>query len=160
MPEQDVFQLTAVPLELLNGERKRLRSCLQQHMPSAWIHEVGSTAVPGVIGKQDLDFLVRVPASAFRTTRAQLDQLFPRHTEQLSNDSYQAYRVPSPIDVAIQLTIENGDYDTFLVFLERLRASATLRGAYNQLKRRYDGRPMDEYRDAKAAFVASVLAPR
>jgi hypothetical protein len=29
--------------------------------------------------------------------------------------------------------------------------------AYNALKRKFDGRPMDEYRSAKDAFIAKVL---
>jgi GrpB-like predicted nucleotidyltransferase (UPF0157 family) len=39
-----------------------------------------------------------------------------------------------------------------------LRRDRALRRAYDALKRGYDGRPMDEYRAAKAAFIEEALA--
>lgn len=60
--------------------------------------------------------------------------------------------------MAIQLTVEGGAHDNFLDFLERLRASASLRAEYNELKRSFDGRDMDEYRYAKAVFIERVLS--
>ena len=74
---------------------------------------------------------------------------------------YQGYKVDSDLDVSIQLTVKGGAHDDFLDFLdflERLRASATLRAEYNELKRSFDGRDMDEYRFAKRAFIERVLS--
>jgi len=131
---------------------------LAARVPSEYVHEVGSTAVAGVLGKQDLDFLVLVPTRDFPNIRAVLDQWFARNPEQRSNDVYQGYKVDSDLDVSIQLTVEGGPHDDFLDFLARLRASATLRAEYNELKKSFDGRDMHEYRFAKRAFIERVLS--
>ena len=122
--------------------------------------EVGSTAIPGVIGKGDLDLLVRVDRDEFVRARAALDGALARNTNQLSNEVYQGYLVESPLDAAVQLTIRGGPYDNFLAFLDALRADAELREEYNALKRRFDGQSMSDYREAKSAFIARVLAAR
>ena len=75
----------------------------------------------------------------------------------MSSEIYQGYRVESDMDVAIQLTIEGGPHDTFLEFLERLRSDANLRKRYNDLKRKFDGKPMDDYRTAKRQFIESAI---
>ena len=62
------------------------------------------------------------------------------------------------MDVAIQLTVEGGPYDNFLIFLAELRKDADLRQKYNELKVKFDGLPMSEYRDAKQGFIEQVLA--
>lgn len=131
---------------------------LAKIVPTESVFEVGSTAVAGIIGKQDLDFLVRVPPEKFQATRAALDQAFTRNPEQLSNAIYQGYIVESNMDVAIQLTIEDGPFDNFLAFLDRLRESAELRQEYNELKRQFDGALMADYREAKQVFIERVLA--
>jgi GrpB-like predicted nucleotidyltransferase (UPF0157 family) len=125
----------------------------------AWadVLEVGSTAVAGVIGKGDIDLLVRVPPERFDEARAIVDSLCARNPDQLSNDQYQGYLVPSALDVAVQLTVRDGPYDHFLAFLDALRASPERVERYNALKREWHGEPMDDYRRAKSAFIAEVL---
>ncbi|MEQ1565290.1 MAG: GrpB family protein [Myxococcota bacterium] len=151
---EDVLQLRVVDT---GPEARRVLGLIEGVLPGVDACEVGSTAVPGVIGKGDLDLVVRVPADTFAAARASLDALFPRNPEQLSNQQYQGYVVPSDHDVAIQLTVLDGPYDTFHSFLDALRADAGLVSSYNDLKRAYVGRPMAEYRAAKAAFVEQVV---
>lgn len=138
---------------LLASERDRVVAWLAPLLPGAEIREVGSTAVPGAIGKGDIDLLVRTPPERFEATRTLLDGLVPRNPNQLSNAIYQGYTVPSPLDIAIQLTVAGGPYDDFVAFLDDLIADPALLAAYNQLKREWHGHSMDEYREAKAAFI-------
>ncbi len=152
------FLVQTLDPERLAEERKRVHALLSACNLPGQTFEVGSTAVPGVLGKQDLDFLVRVPPADFRTARETLDHHFPRNLAQLSNDQYQGYHVPSSLDVAIQLTIEGGPYDTFLAFLTRLATDPEVRADYNALKLAYDGKPMNEYRAAKSQFIEATLA--
>lgn len=130
-----------------------LKSCI----PAEWISEVGSTALEGVLGKQDVDILVLVPESSFQEVRGHLDMTLRRDMEQLSNDQYQGYIFESPLDVAVQLTVKGSQYDQFHRFIDELRQSPLLRDAYNTLKLEYDGKPMSAYREAKSAFIRSVL---
>ncbi len=156
----EVFRIIEIEQELLEKERAKAISLISIAVPAKYIFEVGSTAVDGLIGKEDLDFLVRVPATEFKSSRAALDACFARNPEQMSNDEYQGYKIASDHDVAIQLTVEGGPYDTFLKFMDQLRERPDLRRAYNELKRRFDGHAMSEYRDAKRDFVEGVLASR
>lgn len=131
---------------------------LRALLPDAEVYEVGSTALPEMPGKQDLDVLVRVPETAFEATRARLDARFPRNPDQYSSSIYQGYCVPSHLDVAIQLTVAGGPHDGFLRFLDALRADPARAAAYAALKRVMDGQPMDAYRAAKAAFIEATLS--
>ncbi len=156
----EVFRINTVDPSLLDKERVRAIDLISEVVPTQYIYEVGSTAVDGLIGKEDLDFLVRVPAAEFDRTRNALDGCFARHAAQLSNEAYQGYIIDSRLDVAIQLTIEGGLYDTFLVFIQMLRERPDLRDEYNQLKRAFNGFEMSAYREAKRVFIERVLANR
>ncbi len=154
----DLFFLSKLDAAKIETERQRVISLLSSVLDAAWIYEVGSTAVEGLIGKQDLDFLVRVPAHEFNNVRRLLDQSFDRNPKQLSNDVYQGYVVESALDVAVQLTVADGPHDTFLAFLNLLRSDRKLRISYNELKRRYHGQPMNAYREAKRNFIENALS--
>lgn len=151
------FHLSDMNLTRLNAEKARVLDSLGALVSPEYTHEVGSTAVLGVIGKQDLDFLVRVPFNDFIETRNTLDKVFSRNPEQLSNEQYQGYHVESPMDVAIQLTTIDGPYDNFLEFLNALRDCDDLKQEYNALKLKFNGAPMTEYRCAKQMFIERVL---
>lgn len=157
-PEQvDERFVLRPPDARLQRERVRLLELLRRALPGVESMEVGSTAVHGLLGKGDLDLLVRPEAADFHRVRTVLDTLFPRNPAQLSNDSYQGYTVPSPLDVAVQLTVRGGAWDDFLPFLDALRADPELRRAYDELKRLWHGRDMQAYRTEKGAFIRGVL---
>ena len=154
------FYISKICSDILNSERKRITQRLLEIVPENHLFEVGSTAIEGVIGKQDIDFLIRVRPNDFVSIRTALDQIFTRNPDQLSNDLYQGYTVESEMDVAIQLTIEGGPHDHFLTFLSRLRANIDLRQKYNELKTEFDGCAMADYQNAKHKFINEVLAAR
>lgn len=130
---------------------------VRKAVPWAEVLEVGSTAVHGLLGKQDIDLLVRVPAGRFDEAFEALAANFEPNAEQLRNEVYAGFIVSRIPDVAIQLTVKGGAYDDFEPFLQLLRSDAGLRQAYNELKQRWNGEPMDAYRQAKAAFIEEAL---
>jgi len=152
------FELQEPDPGLLASERDRVIGLIRAQLPGVDVHEVGSTCVPGVIGKGDIDLLVRVPPHQFEAARQSLDALFCRNAKQLSDAMYQGYVVPAPIDVAVQLTVEGGPYDDFDRFIRALRSSPDRVRAYNDLKRQWSGRDMEGYRRAKASFIEATLA--
>lgn len=83
------FRIKTIDPQALDAERNRVLALLTACVPPEYVHEVGSTAVPGLVGKQDLDFVVLVPARDFPSIRTVLDQWFARNPEQLSDDVYQ-----------------------------------------------------------------------
>ena len=151
------FRIIQIETSVIDAERKRVLSMLCDLVPTVYLHEVGSTAVLGVIGKEDLDFLVLPSEAEFSKTRTALDANFERNPDQLSNNCYQGYIVESVMDVSIQLTVSDGPYDNFLNFQNRLKSDPELVEQYNQLKRNYDGQSMDSYRSAKRDFIEGVL---
>lgn len=153
----DRFYIQKSNTELFKQERKRVFQMLREQVSDVEIQEVGSTAIPGVIGKEDLDILVRPELECFEQTRDRLDQILQRNPKQLSNECYQGYNVESPIDVAVQLTIAQGPYDDFLYFMQILKDEPTWIEKYNQLKQNWHGRSMEQYRAAKNAFIESVF---
>jgi GrpB-like predicted nucleotidyltransferase (UPF0157 family) len=158
MPSQpSIFMIATVDVAVFAAQRARLLNVVQEAAPCGSVVEVGSTAVEGVIGKGDIDIAVRVPRLSFAAVRAEFDRRFRRNAEQLSNDKFQGYLLDSPLDAAIQLFVADSEFDHFEPFLALLRSSAELRAAYNDLKRRYHNRPMDEYRSAKNEFITTAL---
>lgn len=158
VPAAEVFQIRDLDGRTLRDESERILRLIQDVVPYASIMEVGSTAVEGVTGKQDIDFAVRVPLGRFAETRSALDRHFERNDRQLSNSEYQGYLVRSPLDVAIQLIVAKGQHDNFERFLRLLSSDRELRTAYNHLKSAWHGRPMESYRVAKQAFIDSALS--
>jgi GrpB-like predicted nucleotidyltransferase (UPF0157 family) len=153
----DIFQICDLDRGTLQAERDRILLDIRAAIPFASIMEVGSTAVDGVVGKQDLDFVVRVPLLRFEEARDILDKRFQRNQQQLSTAEYQGYLIPSFLDAAIQLIVEVGKHDNFERFLGLLRANGELRRAYNELKVAWNGRSMRGYRLAKESFIESAL---
>ncbi len=155
-----LFLISQLDDAIIDTERRRVIELLSAFLESDYIFEVGSTAVEGLIGKQDLDYFVRVPANEFNQTRVILDSRFERNPNQLSTNEYQAYMVESKLDVAIQLTIADGPHDNFLAYLDLLRNSSDLRDQYNNLKREHHGKSMASYREAKREFIEFVLGSK
>lgn len=153
----DLFLISQADVATIDTERRRVVDMLSALLNRDYIFEVGSTAVDGVIGKNDLDYFIRVPGEEFFQVREILDSRFERNSNQISTDEYQGYIVESELDVAIQLTISGELHDDFLDFLDLLTGSSDLRERYNELKRNYHGKPMDEYRDAKREFIETAL---
>ena len=155
----EVFQIREPDPRSLTKERDRVTTAIRGELPFADVHEVGSTAIAGVIGKGDLDFVVLVPAARFEAARSALDGRYPRNPRQYSGPIYQGYLAPSPLfDIALQVTVRGGPHDVFDLFLAALRANPDRIRDYNALKRAWNGLDMEGYRRAKAAFIEMVLA--
>jgi hypothetical protein len=95
---EQIFLIADIDPRLLAAERDRVLAVLKEVAPEAEIFEVGSTAVAGVIGKGDIDILVRADAARFGAVRSRLDMILARNPDQLSNEIYQGYLVGSPLE--------------------------------------------------------------
>ena len=125
---------------------------------SAEIHHVGATAIPGCLTKGDLDMVVRVEASDFPAADRALDSRYARNTGSVRTECFSAFEQPESVPpLGIQLTAKGGAYDFFHLFVARLLAEPALVACYNDLKRRFEGKPMEDYRAAKSDFIGHVL---
>ncbi len=153
----DTFRINAPNQRIMRLERVRVVRLLRALLPYALINEVGSTAVSGVIGKQDMDFSIKVHVDHFEQSKKSLDSCFLRNVDQIADHCIQGYKVSSSLDVALQLIVIESKYDVFDAFVCMLRRDAELKAAYNQLKIQWDGKPMKEYRQAKDIFISQAL---
>ena len=159
-PISDIFEIQDIDRDILERERDRALGFLECEIPDLHLMEVGSTAVEGLIGKCDIDLVASVPIDDFDRFRKALDGVLSRDPNQLSSDQYQAYIFPSDLDVKIQLTIKGGPYDKFEEFLNALKEDPKRVSTYNDIKLKWNGRPMEDYRRAKAEFIEFVLSSR
>jgi GrpB-like predicted nucleotidyltransferase (UPF0157 family) len=144
---------------ILDGERERILRLIKKVIPFALPREVGSTVVEGVVGKQDLDFALRVPADRFYEAQSILDSQFSRNDVHRPVVGYQGYLVHSQLHVLIHLVVEGGVYDDdFDKFITLLTTDSELRTAYNNLKIACNGQSMTDYKRRKKAFIESALA--
>lgn len=124
----------------------------------AAIEHVGATAIPDCLTKGDLDLAIRVEARDFETCRWVLAGRFAPNPGSVSTASFCAFAdESSDPPVGIQLVVRGSELDVFTNFRDRLRSDPDHVRAYNALKLRHAGGPMERYRDAKAAFIAGIL---
>ncbi len=140
---------------LCNRVRRRLSGVL----PDAELQHVGSTSIPGSVTKGDLDIQVRVVASDYEDSKEKLARLYNVNVGGFGSDdaiSFEDYSTDPPHGV--HLTVIDGSCDVQWRFRDTLRASAKLSRAFDELKRGFEGRSMEQYREAKEEFVLRVQA--
>lgn len=139
---------------------QRVATELKNLLPdTAEVRHIGATAVPGCLTKGDLDLVVRVPADAFDAAERALASRFPRNVGSKRTDSFSAFEDPDTNPhLGVQLVMAGSEDDVFHLFLDALLREPDLVGAYNALKRKFAGQPMETYRQAKDAFIREVLA--
>lgn len=144
-----------------HGAYEEHRHALAALLPRARIEHVGSTAVPGSITKGDLDVCVIVEPADFADADAQLSGRYRRNPGSIRTADFAAFTAEDgAIDVGIQLVAAGSEWDTFVRWRDLLRSDPELLRAYDTLKRRYEGTPMDAYRTAKSAFIDGVVSDR
>jgi GrpB-like predicted nucleotidyltransferase (UPF0157 family) len=125
---------------------------------SADIRHIGATSVPGCLTKGDLDIVVRIDRHDFPPADRALEARFERNLGSVRSASFAAFEDRGAIPhLGIQLVAIGSSYDDFHRFAEALRADPELMRAYNRLKKAWHGKPMDDYRAAKDAFIAGVM---
>jgi len=132
-----------------------------ERLPSAEIHHVGATAVPGALTKGDVDLALRVDRHEFLTSCVELGCLYLVHQPENWTATYASFSDPQAGDppVGVQLVVrESSDDLLFVALRDLLRSDPDLLAAYNDLKREHEGSPYDDYTDAKERFWEPVLA--
>jgi GrpB-like predicted nucleotidyltransferase (UPF0157 family) len=135
-----------------------LRSGVAALLPDAEIEHVGSTSTPGALTKGDLDICVLVEQRDFPQADRILAEHFARNVGSDRTDSLSSFVDDSKaVPVGVQLVVRGGREDFFVRWRDLLRRSPQVLSAYNELKRRWHGRPYDSYRSAKSVFIEGQL---
>lgn len=127
-------------------------------VPKADIQHIGSTAVVGHLTKGDLDIQVRVTEKDFQRARQELSKIYKPNKGNPSTKTYLSLKNDNAkIPLGIQLTVIGSKEDTFSILRDILSKNRKLSQKYNALKKRYQGKPMREYRKAKGKFFEKIL---
>jgi GrpB-like predicted nucleotidyltransferase (UPF0157 family) len=136
-------------------EQKKI---ILKQIPEADIHHVGSTAVPGSLTKGDLDIQVRVSQFSFQDAVQKLSGIYDLNEGSTQADSFRAFKDDSSIPpLGVQLTVVNSELDIFWKMREVLLCNERLRIEYDELKQIYNGKLMEDYRQAKGLFFQKLM---
>ena len=132
---------------------------IRQALPASRLDHIGSSSIEGAASKGDLDIFVGVEPGDFPDAIIALRSLgFRIKTESFRNESLCPFESGIyPIPVGLQLVVNRSEFESFLLFRDRMNADVYLRSAYNELKRQASGLDEDGYRHAKSEFIGNVL---
>ncbi len=122
-------------------------------MPGSDIQHVGSTAIPGCLTKGDIDIQVRVRCEDFAAAKAALQghyKILPGGFSESDAVSFKDDSTNPPLGV--HLTVIGGSSDIQWKFREVLLARKDLRTAYDDIKSKFQGKDMEDYRIDKNKF--------
>ncbi|MFI8124811.1 GrpB family protein [Acinetobacter sp. ABJ-A23_2] len=149
-PEQ--YQKNCV--QLFNSYQKDISTLL----PFAKIEHIGSSAIPNVISKGDLDIYIEVMPEQFEFAIEQLKKLnFIEKQNTLRTDELCMLESLNNDDVAFQVVVTDSVFTFFLTFRNKLIDSPRLVKEYNQLKLACSHLDHDQYRTIKSDFINRVL---
>ena len=133
---------------------------IRTKLPAATIEHIGSSSVPGVWSKGDLDIYVGVAPEAFDDSIEALKALgFVEKRGTLRNKSLWPFEASGyKLDVGIQLVATGSRFEYFRSFRDLLKRNATFRANYNRLKWASSHLNSTSYRRAKSRFIERLLA--
>ena len=129
-------------------------------LPQADVHHIGSSAVPGVISKGDLDIYVGVETNEFSRCLEALKTsgLNVKENTFRCEELCMFETIYKGIEVGIQLVDSKSTYTNFLTFRDTLINSKNVRDRYNKLKQKSVGLSPVEYRKVKSKFITGILS--
>lgn len=157
MTQDPHYRLNDVDMAVLEARVDELRGALRALLPYAHVEHVGATAVPGLPTKGDLDLQVRVHRERFDDARATLAQHYRPCDRAYQPPDGASFDVDhARVPAMLHLTVIDSDADEQWVFRELLREDPALSSSFRQLRHAYAGRPMDEWRAAKAGVFEGM----
>jgi GrpB-like predicted nucleotidyltransferase (UPF0157 family) len=132
---------------------------IRRKLPTAIVEHIGSSSIPGLWSKGDLDVYVGVAPEAFADAIAALKTLgFVEKRGTLRNKSLWPFEVPGyELDTGIQLVAIGSRFEYFRNFRDLLKSNARLRANYNRLKKASSHLNSNSYRRAKSRFIERLL---
>ena len=124
-------------------------------LPNADIQHVGSTAIPGSITKGDLDIQVRVSKEEFLKARKYFEKLYEVNQPENWSDTFASFKDDNSFELplGIQLTVIGSEDDKlFQGQLKLLIENPGILEEYNQMKRGFEGKDINDYYKARSDF--------
>ena len=128
---------------------------LSELFPHADIKHIGGTSVPGTISKGDLDINVRVDQAGFNSVIEKLKTIYEINQPNNWTAGFASFKDDS-CDLGVQVTAIGSSDDCFITQRDYLRAHPEKVTELNQLKEKFEGKSMDEYRKEKGVFFEGL----
>lgn len=150
-----VFFLTSEELIKSTKETSvEMESLLKKLLPFSDIQHVGSSSIPGAVGKLDLDFQVRVEKKDFEKTINILNSHFKEKRKEFWKEGFAIFKtIKNNIDIDLVVTVKDSIYDDCYKVRDELRSNKNLLEKYNKIKTEHQGKPYSEYSKAKCEFL-------
>ena len=129
---------------------------LSELFPHADIQHIGGTSVPGTISKGDLDINVRVGQAEFDATIEKLKTLYEINQPSNWTAGFASFKDDSR-DLGVQVTVIGSLDDCFVSQRDYLRAHPEKVAELNQLKEKFEGKNMEDYRKEKGLFFEKLI---
>jgi GrpB-like predicted nucleotidyltransferase (UPF0157 family) len=156
MSERVFFHSVALHRAKADALFVRIEREVRLLLPTALVEHVGSTSLPDGLTKGDLDVQIRVQMEDYDHACRVLETAYQANpggfTEQGRSFNNDATDPP----LGIHVTIIGGPSDIQHAQRDLLRSRPDLRAEYDELKRKFDGAPMEAYREAKDAFFTRL----
>ena len=136
---------------LFESERQKLSGLL----PNAAIEHVGGTSILGTITKGDLDINVRVKPKDLDTTLKILKTLYEINQTENWSKEFASFKDDSR-HIGVQVTVIDSPEDYFVAQREYLKSNPQAVFELNALKKKFDGKNMNEYRKEKSKFFEEI----
>ena len=134
------------------------KALIKKLIPNVDIQHVGSTAIPNSLTKGDLDIQVRVSENQFIKAVEALSSIYQINDGSIKTEAFRAFEDDTTIPpLGIQLTIIGTEFDFFWKFRDVFLQNDKYRAEYDELKREYEGKAMDTYREAKNDFLSKIM---
>lgn len=134
------------------------RDFIEKLISGADIQHVGSTAIPYSLTKGDLDIQVRVSELQFSKAVAALSTAYKSNDGSVKTNEFRAFKDDAHTPpLGIQLTVIGSEFDFFWKFREVLLQNERYKIEYDHLKREFEGKDMESYREAKNVFFNKIM---
>lgn len=144
--------------QIADREVTRQKARILNVLPSADIQHIGSTAIPGSITKGDLDINVRVKKEDFDNAVQEIKKLYDINQPENWMADFASFKDENnlSIDFGVQLTVIDSPIDDFVKLKNIIAGSPELIEKFNEMKIKFEGKDMSEYRKEKADFFQKL----
>jgi GrpB-like predicted nucleotidyltransferase (UPF0157 family) len=105
-----------------------------------------------------LDIQVRIPAELFPMAVDSLSKVYETNEGSTRTDTFAAFKDDS-LDppLGVQLSVIGGEEDFFWKLRDFLKTNDNYRQEYDNLKKQFEGKSMDDYIKAKGEFFEKLM---